>query len=215
MIHWPQSLVFLSIMMKFFVVYEYEKNSFLHFSLQCLMWYEPFPLKNLQFVIIIFFCWTILVGDLSIFHGLFSQQELRDNCLDRSKDYIEVQLFLSWGWLLKVHFSLAFIRKQNSHWRFVWKPVRLLIGFHFNFNHKPRFSFCRFISFISNVCMNLPLCCLTKGGLQSGKPQPSVIIPSAAFGGVVISFVLCSSELVKVSKSQSLCTAIFFPTSCL
>ncbi|XP_058197774.1 mitochondrial arginine transporter BAC1 isoform X1 [Rhododendron vialii] len=36
-----------------------------------------------------------------------------------------------------------------------------------------------------------------EGGLQSGKPQLSVIIPSAAFGGAVISFVLCSSELVK------------------
>ncbi|KAH7838713.1 hypothetical protein Vadar_030235 [Vaccinium darrowii] len=36
-----------------------------------------------------------------------------------------------------------------------------------------------------------------EGGLQSSKPQLSVIIPSAAFGGSVISFVLCSSELVK------------------
>ncbi|KAL6992535.1 Mitochondrial arginine transporter bac1 [Sarracenia purpurea var. burkii] len=36
-----------------------------------------------------------------------------------------------------------------------------------------------------------------EGGLQSGKPMPSVIIPSAAFGGAIISFVLCPSELVK------------------
>lgn len=38
-----------------------------------------------------------------------------------------------------------------------------------------------------------------KGGIQSDKPQPSVIIPAAAFGGTIISFVLCPSELVKVS----------------
>ncbi|KAA8519764.1 hypothetical protein F0562_014020 [Nyssa sinensis] len=36
-----------------------------------------------------------------------------------------------------------------------------------------------------------------EGGLQSGKPQPQVIIPSADFGGAIISFVLCPSELVK------------------
>ncbi|XP_059670746.1 mitochondrial arginine transporter BAC1 isoform X1 [Cornus florida] len=36
-----------------------------------------------------------------------------------------------------------------------------------------------------------------QGGLQSGKPQPQIIIPSAAFGGAIISFVLCPSELVK------------------
>ncbi|KAA8515231.1 hypothetical protein F0562_018539 [Nyssa sinensis] len=36
-----------------------------------------------------------------------------------------------------------------------------------------------------------------EGGLQSGKPQPQVIIPSAAFSGAIISFVLCPSELVK------------------
>uniref|UniRef100_A0A5B6Z6W6 Mitochondrial arginine transporter BAC1 n=1 Tax=Davidia involucrata TaxID=16924 RepID=A0A5B6Z6W6_DAVIN len=36
-----------------------------------------------------------------------------------------------------------------------------------------------------------------EGGLQSGKPQLQVIIPSAAFSGAIISFVLCPSELVK------------------
>ncbi|CAK9184180.1 unnamed protein product [Ilex paraguariensis] len=36
-----------------------------------------------------------------------------------------------------------------------------------------------------------------QGQNQSGKPQPQVIIPSAAFGGAIISFVLCPSELVK------------------
>nr|XP_017220170.1 PREDICTED: mitochondrial arginine transporter BAC1 isoform X3 [Daucus carota subsp. sativus] len=36
-----------------------------------------------------------------------------------------------------------------------------------------------------------------QGGNQSDKPQPSVIIPAAAFGGTIISFVLCPSELVK------------------
>lgn len=42
-----------------------------------------------------------------------------------------------------------------------------------------------------------------KGGVQSGGPQPNVIIPSAAFGGSIISFVLCPSELVKVSELES------------
>ncbi|PSS10223.1 Mitochondrial arginine transporter like [Actinidia chinensis var. chinensis] len=51
-----------------------------------------------------------------------------------------------------------------------------------------------------------------EGGLQSGKPQPSVIIPSAAFGGVVISFVLCSSELVKC-RMQVQGTDSFVPKS--
>ncbi|XP_044512406.1 mitochondrial arginine transporter BAC1 isoform X3 [Mangifera indica] len=38
---------------------------------------------------------------------------------------------------------------------------------------------------------------LLQGGLQSHGPVPQVIIPSAAFGGSIISFVLCPSELVK------------------
>ncbi|KAH1056051.1 hypothetical protein J1N35_034116, partial [Gossypium stocksii] len=37
----------------------------------------------------------------------------------------------------------------------------------------------------------------TKKLLQSSGPQPQVIIPSAAFGGAIISFVLCPLELVK------------------
>ncbi|KAK4271582.1 hypothetical protein QN277_020256 [Acacia crassicarpa] len=36
-----------------------------------------------------------------------------------------------------------------------------------------------------------------QGGLPSSVPQPQVIIPSAAYGGAIISFVLCPSELVK------------------
>lgn len=39
---------------------------------------------------------------------------------------------------------------------------------------------------------------ITQRGLQTDRPQPQVIIPSAAFGGAIISFVLCPSELVKV-----------------
>ncbi|KAG4142496.1 hypothetical protein ERO13_D06G133450v2 [Gossypium hirsutum] len=35
------------------------------------------------------------------------------------------------------------------------------------------------------------------GGVRCSGPQPQVIIPSAAFGGAIISFVLCPSELVK------------------
>ncbi|KAK3207127.1 hypothetical protein Dsin_021173 [Dipteronia sinensis] len=38
---------------------------------------------------------------------------------------------------------------------------------------------------------------LLQGGVQSSRPQPLVIIPSAAFSGSIISFVLCPSELVK------------------
>ncbi|KAI4299405.1 hypothetical protein L6164_032872 [Bauhinia variegata] len=36
-----------------------------------------------------------------------------------------------------------------------------------------------------------------QGGEQSSRPQPQIIIPSAAYGGAVISFVLCPTELVK------------------
>ncbi|CAK7350559.1 unnamed protein product [Dovyalis caffra] len=36
-----------------------------------------------------------------------------------------------------------------------------------------------------------------QGEVQSDVPRPKVIIPSAAYGGAIISFVLCPSELVK------------------
>ncbi|PIA36588.1 hypothetical protein AQUCO_03300054v1 [Aquilegia coerulea] len=36
-----------------------------------------------------------------------------------------------------------------------------------------------------------------QGEVNSSKPQLQVIIPSAAFGGAIISFILCPSELVK------------------
>ncbi|KAK9936406.1 hypothetical protein M0R45_013250 [Rubus argutus] len=36
-----------------------------------------------------------------------------------------------------------------------------------------------------------------QGSVQSAEPQPQIIIPSAAFGGAMISFILCPSELVK------------------
>ncbi|KAF5941755.1 hypothetical protein HYC85_019397 [Camellia sinensis] len=49
-------------------------------------------------------------------------------------------------------------------------------------------------------------------GLQSGKPQPSVIIPSAAIGGRIISSVLCPSELVKC-RTQVLGTNSLVPKS--
>ncbi|XP_019071710.1 mitochondrial arginine transporter BAC1-like isoform X2 [Solanum lycopersicum] len=38
---------------------------------------------------------------------------------------------------------------------------------------------------------------LLQGGPDGGKPQPQAIVPSAAFGGAIISFILCPSELVK------------------
>ena len=43
-----------------------------------------------------------------------------------------------------------------------------------------------------------------KGSSQSDKPQPRVIIPSAAYGGAIISFVLCPTELMKVIKIRGL-----------
>ncbi|OVA06715.1 Mitochondrial substrate/solute carrier [Macleaya cordata] len=39
-----------------------------------------------------------------------------------------------------------------------------------------------------------------QGDVQSSKPQLQVIIPSAAYSGAIISFILCPSELVKVSE---------------
>ncbi|KAH0699720.1 hypothetical protein KY284_013935 [Solanum tuberosum] len=36
-----------------------------------------------------------------------------------------------------------------------------------------------------------------QGEIDGGKPQPHAIVPSAAFGGAIISFILCPSELVK------------------
>ncbi|CAL5351437.1 unnamed protein product [Camellia sinensis] len=51
-----------------------------------------------------------------------------------------------------------------------------------------------------------------EGGLQSSKPQPSVIIPSAAISGGIISFVLCPSEPVKC-RMQVLGTESLVPKS--
>ncbi|KAF4368364.1 hypothetical protein F8388_019081 [Cannabis sativa] len=36
-----------------------------------------------------------------------------------------------------------------------------------------------------------------QGSTQSSAPQPHIIIPSAAYGGAIISFILCPSELIK------------------
>ncbi|KAL5146638.1 Mitochondrial arginine transporter BAC1 [Glycine soja] len=36
-----------------------------------------------------------------------------------------------------------------------------------------------------------------QGGVQSGEPRPQVIIPSAAFSGAIISFVLGPTDLIK------------------
>ncbi|TYJ30490.1 hypothetical protein E1A91_A06G133800v1 [Gossypium mustelinum] len=44
---------------------------------------------------------------------------------------------------------------------------------------------------------------LLQGEVQSSGPQPQVIIPSAAFGGAIISFVLCPSELVKLACNKA------------
>lgn len=37
-----------------------------------------------------------------------------------------------------------------------------------------------------------------QGEIQNNRPQLQVIIPSAAFAGALISFILCPTELVKV-----------------
>lgn len=39
--------------------------------------------------------------------------------------------------------------------------------------------------------------------MRNTRPQLQVIIPSAACGGAIISFVLCPSELVKVSSLEN------------
>ncbi|XP_015063344.1 mitochondrial arginine transporter BAC1 isoform X1 [Solanum pennellii] len=43
-----------------------------------------------------------------------------------------------------------------------------------------------------------------QGEIDGGKPQPHAIVPSAAFGGSIISFILCPSELVKVRDARVL-----------
>nr|DAD20999.1 TPA_asm: hypothetical protein HUJ06_022462 [Nelumbo nucifera] len=50
--------------------------------------------------------------------------------------------------------------------------------------------------------MPLQLYCvfLVKGEVHIIKPPLQLIIPSATYGGAVISFVLCPSELVKGSE---------------
>ena len=52
---------------------------------------------------------------------------------------------------------------------------------------------------------------LMKEGLQNTRPQPQVIIPSAAYSGAIISFVLCPSELLKVSELASPYMTLLFP----
>ncbi|KAJ0081586.1 hypothetical protein Patl1_10668 [Pistacia atlantica] len=65
--------------------------------------------------------------------------------------------------------------EEQHHLLLAW-----LLRVHFFLASTPRQNnFCRF------------------GGVQSNGPQSQVIIPSAAFGGSIISFVLCPSELVK------------------
>ncbi|KVI01003.1 Mitochondrial carrier domain-containing protein [Cynara cardunculus var. scolymus] len=61
-----------------------------------------------------------------------------------------------------------------------------------------------------------------QGGDCNGKPEPHIIIPSAAFAGSIISFILCPSELVKVTGlfrgggttllRESIGNAVFFST---
>ncbi|CAM8996273.1 unnamed protein product [Rhodiola kirilowii] len=49
----------------------------------------------------------------------------------------------------------------------------------------------------SQTKQKLQVCILIRGESHNGRPQLQVIIPSASFGGAIISFVLCPSELVK------------------
>lgn len=85
-----------------------------------------------------------------------------------------------------------------------------------NDNHKsfpsiiPLILFLKRVVYLSNT-YELLFFSKIKGGVQSGGPQPNVIIPSAAFGGSIISFVLCPSELVKVSELESYLLHSIFP----
>lgn len=56
------------------------------------------------------------------------------------------------------------------------------------------------IDIIISLDNNLLACCMfsMQGEAKSSTPQLQVIIPSAAFGGMIISFILCPAELVKV-----------------
>ncbi|RWW61104.1 hypothetical protein BHE74_00031882 [Ensete ventricosum] len=61
-----------------------------------------------------------------------------------------------------------------------------------------------------------------QGEIQNNRPQLQVIIPSAAFAGALISFILCPTELVKVKGifrgelstllRESIGNAVFFST---
>lgn len=52
-----------------------------------------------------------------------------------------------------------------------------------------------------DIALLVSLSLIVKGGDQNGRPRPQVVIPSAVYGGAIISFILCPSELVKVGKS--------------
>jgi solute carrier family 25 carnitine/acylcarnitine transporter 20/29 len=41
-----------------------------------------------------------------------------------------------------------------------------------------------------------------RGTLPDDGPRPEIIVPSAMFGGAIISFVLCPTELVKVKSPE-------------
>lgn len=138
---------------------------------------------------------------------------------DRLEDSIEEQRHHSLGWLLRVHFFLVSIPKQNSYCRFVRHWIELSVCCFYsapNDNHKsfpsiiPLILFLKRVVYLSNT-YELLFFSKIKGGVQSGGPQPNVIIPSAAFGGSIISFVLCPSELVKVSELESYLLHSIFP----
>lgn len=67
-----------------------------------------------------------------------------------------------------------------------------------------------FLSFLPSPCfiISFPLQ-MMKGGSQDDRPRPLVIIPSAAYGGAIISFILCPSELVKVWLWWNSCRTVF------
>lgn len=52
-----------------------------------------------------------------------------------------------------------------------------------------------------DMSLLVSLSLIVKGDHQNGRPRPQVVIPSAAYGGAIISFILCPSELVKVGTS--------------
>lgn len=138
--------------------------------------------------------------------------------MGRWEDFILEQHHLLLGWLLRAHLRLASTLKQSKHCRFELQHSGHDLLLNAAFSEKPLFALasdsCRHLLYPED--MNAPfisviLWWFLKGGAQSGLPQLQAIIPSAAFAGSIISFILCPSELVKVLVEW----LKFCPSTCL